>query len=412
MIKFEVQISDFVESDLFEQKVERAKECKVELGKYEMTEWVDLPELMLGEIESISEAAKEIREKADCLVCLGIGGSYLGAKAVLEALGGDDETEVLFSGNSFSGVEIERVLRRLGDRDFVINVISKSGTTLETALAFRIFKQKLIDKYGEDEAFRRIYATTSHDTGALFEESQENGYKTFAIPDGAGGRYSVLSAVGLLPLAVAGIDIKALLEGAKKEKDSMKTTDDVFRYAGARNALYEKDYQTEVFANFEPRFMYINEWIKQLFGESEGKDNRGILPTAVEYSTDLHSLGQYMQEGRREIFETFIEGPKEDESTITVPDVKAKDGLDSLVGMKFSDINNAGLRATEDAHLDGGVPVLRLILPNWDAEGIGALVFFLEMSCALSALTLGVDPFNQPGVENYKIRMKKLLGLM
>ena len=363
---------------------------------------------MLSEVNDISSTAEEIREKAEYLICLGIGGSYLGAKAILEALGGDGRTKILFSGNSFSGVELERAMKELGDKDFAINVISKSGTTLETALAFRVFKEKLISKYGEEEACKRIYATTSADKGALFEEVQEKGYKSFVIPEGAGGRYSVLSAVGLLPLAVAGIDIRALLEGASEEKRESEMS---WRYAAWRNALYETGYKTEVFANFEPRMMYINEWIKQLFGESEGKEEKGIFPAAVEYSTDLHSLGQYMQEGRRELFETFIEGPKEDGSEINVPKIEAKDGLDSLAGMRLADINEAALKATEAAHLDGNVPVLRIIMPDWSAKSIGALIFFLEKSCALSALALGVNPFNQPGVENYKIKMKELLGL-
>ena len=408
MIRFEAQTGGVIESAVFAEKLSEMDVFEQKLREHEMTEWLDLPEKMLSEVDDILSTAQEIQEKADCLVCLGIGGSYLGAKAILEAMGGAKKTQILFSGNSFSGVELERVLDELGEKDFAINVISKSGTTLETALAFRIFKEKLIKKYGEEEAYKRIYATTSQDTGALFEEARENGYKSFVIPDGAGGRYSVLSAVGLLPLAVAGVDVKALLEGAKAEKQEQVATRE---YALARNLLYEQGFETEIFANFEPRLMYVNEWIKQLFGESEGKEGKGIFPGAVEYSTDLHSLGQYMQEGRRELFETFIEGPVNDSSEIKVPEIKAKDGLEKLVGMKLSDINEAALKATEAAHAEGGVPVLRIMLPDWSAKSIGALVFFLEKSCALSALRLGVNPFDQPGVENYKKKMKEILGL-
>ena len=409
MIKFETMAENVVGGGVFDTRLGKEKSTASELQQCKMTEWLDLPEKMLLELPDLLSSAREIQKKADCLVCLGIGGSYLGGRAVLEALGGGSEIKIFFAGNSFSEVELNRILEKIGNRDFAVNVISKSGTTRETALAFRIFKKELIDRYGKDEAYKRIYATTDGAKGALHDEAEQNGYKTFIIPDGAGGRYSVLSAVGLLPLAVAGIDIEGLLKGALTEKRDLERDNKALNYAVVRNLLYEAGYKTEIFANFEPSWVYFNEWLKQLFGESEGKEGKGIFPAAVEYSTDLHSLGQYMQEGRRELFETFIEIPNLDTIKMTVPAIEGEDGLGDLEGMNISEINKIALEATEAAHFEGGVPVLRVLLPSWDAKGMGALIFFFEMSCALSALILGVDPFNQPGVENYKSKMKDLL---
>ena len=408
MIKFEAIAGGVVDDDVFVDRLKKEENTVSKLKQYKMTEWLDLPEKMLPELPDILNSADDIRGKADCLVCLGIGGSYLGGRAILGALD-ESEVEILFAGNSFSEVELNKVLKKVRNKDFVINVISKSGTTRETALAFRIFKEELINRYGKEEAYKRIYATTDGKSGALHDEAEQNGYKTFVIPDGAGGRYSVLSAVGLLPLAVAGIDIKSLLEGAIEEKADLEEENKALNYAVMRNLLYEAGYKTEVFANFEPSWMYFNEWLKQLFGESEGKEGKGIFPAAVEYSTDLHSMGQYMQEGRRDLFETFVEIPNLKDAEMRVPAIDGNDGLGDLENMRVAEINRKALEATEAAHLEGGVPILKIILPSWDAKGIGALIFFFEMSCALSGLILGVDPFNQPGVENYKSKMKDLL---
>lgn len=336
----------------------------------------------MGEFARIKEAAKKINEDSEYLVCVGIGGSYLGHRAIIEALRPKSETKVVYAGNSLSARELEYALDEVGDHDFSINVISKSGTTLEPARAFEVFKQKLIEKYGEEEARNRIYATTDASKGTLHDEAEASGYTRFVVPDNIGGRYSVLTAVGLLPMLVAGVDVDKLLEGAAEAVET--AVEPAVQYAYMRYALDAKKYDTEVFASFEPSTMYFNEWLKQLFGESEGKDRRGILPCSVIYSTDLHSLGQYLQDGRRNLFETIIDFPTDD-------------------------MNAKVVSAVRIAHTEGGIPVLNISVPSFDEKGFGELIYFFELACAVSAKLIGVNPFDQPGVEAYKAELKKLL---
>ena len=345
--------------------------------------WLALPKKYdVGEFVRIKEAAKKINEESEYLVCIGIGGSYLGHRAIIEALHPHSETKIIYAGNSISKRELDRAIEKVGDHDFSINVISKSGTTLEPAIAFAAFKQKLIEKYGEEEAYSRIYATTDRKTGALHDEAVAAGYTQFVVPDNIGGRYSVLSAVGMLPMAVAGIDVDKLLEGAAEAIES--TPDPATKYAWMRFELAAKNYDTEVFASFEPATMYFNEWLTQLFGESEGKNNQGIFPASVIYSTDLHSLGQFMQDGRRNMFETIIDYPTDE-------------------------MNQKVVRAVRIAHVEGGIPVLDIKVPSFDEKGFGELIYFFELSCAISAKLFGVNPFDQPGVEAYKKELQKIL---
>ena len=344
--------------------------------------WAKLPnDVDLNELSQIKQAADEIKDSSEVLVCIGIGGSYLGHRAIIEALRPKKGVEIVYAGNSLSQRELLHAINVVGDRDFSVNVISKSGTTLEPALAFNVFKQKLIEKYGEAEAAKRIYATTDANKGTLHDEAVAKGYTRFVVPDNIGGRYSVLTAVGLLPLAVAGVNIDQLLTGAKEMAGDLTP---IMQYAYMRHSLGEKNYDTEVFASFEPATMYFNEWLKQLFGESEGKNRQGIWPASVIYSTDLHSLGQFMQDGRRNLWETIIDFPT-DEMNIKV------------------------VEAVKRAHTAGGIPVLTLGVPSYDENGFGQLIYFFEMACAVSAKLFGVNPFDQPGVEAYKLELKKLL---
>lgn len=367
----------------FETEVneKQAKEILTEIMADAMGGWAQLPlKPDMEELARIKQAAAEIREKSEALVCIGIGGSYLGHRAIIEALR-PKGVEIIYAGNSLSQRELLQALNDLGERDFSVNVISKSGTTLEPALAFNVFKQKLIEKYGEEEAARRIYATTDANKGTLHDEAVAKGYTRFVVPDNIGGRYSVLTAVGLLPLAVAGVDIDQLLLGAKEMAGNVNP---MVQYAWMRYGLGERGYDTEVFANFEPSTMYFNEWLKQLFGESEGKNRQGVLPTSVIYSTDLHSLGQFMQDGRRNLWETIIDFPTDE-------------------------MNMKVVEAVKRAHAAGGIPVLTIKVPSFDANGFGQLIYFFEMACAISAKLFGVNPFDQPGVEAYKLELKKLL---
>lgn len=370
----------------YEPKVDERKTAEIlkEIARDEMGGWLTLPKKFdMGEFVRIKEAAKKIQSESEYLVCIGIGGSYLGHRAVIEALRPKSETKIIYAGNSLSWRELERAIEKVGDHDFSINVISKSGTTLEPAIAFREFKKKLIEKYGEEEAVSRIYATTDKKEGALHDEAVAAGYTMFTVPDNIGGRYSVLSAVGLLPMAVAGINVDKLLEGAAEAVD--KIAEPATKYAWTRYELGEKGYDTEIFASFEPATMYFNEWLKQLFGESEGKNKQGVFPAAVIYSTDLHSLGQFMQDGRRNIWETVIDFP--------------------------TDATNAkAVQAVSAAHIDGGIPVLNIGVSSFDEVGFGELIYFFELSCAMSAKLFGVNPFDQPGVEAYKSRLKKLIS--
>lgn len=375
--------------------------------------WVNLPiNYDKVEFERIKKAAKKINDDSDYLVCIGIGGSYLGHRAVIEALGGEKgRTKILYAGNSLSVRSIRHIVDQIGDADFSVNVISKSGTTTEPAVAFRIFKQMLIDKYGTEEAAKRIYATTDAAKGALHDEAVAKGYESFVVPDNIGGRYSVLSAVGLLAIAVAGVSIDALMDGAAEERTALISDGGAAaEYAALRNVLLTKGFDIEILANFEPQFTYFNEWWKQLFGESEGKDEKGVFPASVIDSTDLHSMGQYIQQGRRNLFETFVEVAR-DYADMTVPATEDNlDGLKYLEGRELDYINKTANAATREAHVAGGVPVLEIVMPDIDERSIGGLIYFFEMSCALSGFTLGVNPFDQPGVEAYKTRMFELLG--
>lgn len=370
----------------FNTEVDKTKtqEILTEIAQDAMGGWMSLPKKMdMGEFARIKEAAKKINEDSECLVCIGIGGSYLGHRAIIEALRPKSETRIIYAGNSLSRCELEYALSEVGDHDFSINVISKSGTTLEPAIAFKAFKEKLIAKYGEEEAYNRIYATTDANVGTLHDEAVANGYARFVVPDNIGGRYSVLTAVGLLPLAVAGVDVEKLLEGASNAVDAV--VDEATEYAWMRYTLGRKGYDTEVFASFEPSTLYFNEWLKQLFGESEGKGKQGIFPASVIYSTDLHSLGQFMQDGRRNLWETIINYPTDE-------------------------MNEKVVRAVKVAHASGGIPVLEIGVESFDEKGFGELIYFFELACAISAKLFGVNPFDQPGVEAYKSELKKLMS--
>ena len=401
--------------------------------------WFDLPETYdRAELAAIQAAAAKIQQTSEYLVCIGIGGSYLGHRALFEALRPTSGVKLLYAGNSLSPEAYADLFAALGDHDFSINVISKSGTTTEPAVAFRLLKAKLYAKYG-DAAKARIYATTDAAHGALHDEAVAEGYQRFVVPDNIGGRYSVLSAVGLLPLAAAGVDIEALLAGAAAERQTLisalraaapsalKTTSEttsetapapqsladlpVLRYASLRAQLFAQGTDLEVLATFEPHFQQFTEWWKQLFGESEGKQHQGIFPASVVYTTDLHSLGQYLQEGRRNIFETMLEFATPPASELTVPRADGNlDGLQYLEGKTLTELNQKALEATVTAHRDGGIPVVELIAPDQSTPSLGALIFFFETACALSAQLVGVNPFDQPGVEAYKNNMFHLLG--
>lgn len=382
--------------------------------------WLDLPETYdKEEYCRIQTAAKKIQGDSEILVVIGIGGSYLGARAVIEMLHSQNynmqqKTEVWFTGNSISPSAMQALLDRCETRDFSVNVISKSGTTTEPAIAFRLFRDLLEKKYGRQEAAKRIYATTDSKKGALCVQAKAEGYETFCVPDDVGGRYSVLTAVGLLPIAAAGIDTDALLTGAQGARLAYQTPDlaqnDCYRYAAARNLLYRAGKKIEILAAYEPDFAMMNEWFKQLYGESEGKDNKGIFPASVIYSTDLHSLGQYVQEGERHLFETVVtfQKPKCDIALQAVPE--DLDELNYLAGQKLSYVNHNAFLGTVLAHVDGGVPNLLLELEQIDAYHTGWLLYFFEKACAISGYILGVNPFNQPGVEAYKKNMFALLG--
>lgn len=369
----------------FSPKVDEEKTAEIlkEIARDKMGGWLGLPQKFdMGEFVRIKEAAKKIQEESEYLVCIGIGGSYLGHRAIIEALHPHSETKIIYAGNSLSKRELDRALKKVGDHDFSVNVISKSGTTLEPAIAFSAFKTKLFKKYGEEEAISRIYATTDRRQGALHDEAVASGYTRFVVPDNIGGRYSVLSAVGLLPMAVAGVNVDKLLEGASGAVEQV--VEPATKYAWMRYGLGKKNYDTEVFASFEPSTMYFNEWLKQLFGESEGKGKQGVLPASVIYSTDLHSLGQFMQDGRRNLWETIIDYPTDETNTKVVQAVRV-------------------------AHTEGGIPVLNIGVESYDEKGFGELIYFFELACAVSAKLFGVNPFDQPGVEAYKAELQKLL---
>ncbi len=406
MVKFHSDIDVTVDAP-------RIREIINDIQSDPMGGWYDLPETYdHAEFDKIKTTAQQIRNNSDYLVCIGIGGSYLGHRALIEALRPASPTKILYAGNSLSTRELNRLMDTLGDSDFSINVISKSGTTTEPAVAFRLLKAKLQEKYG-DKASERIFATTDARKGALYEEAIAEGYARFVVPDNIGGRYSVLTAVGLLPLAVAGVNIDQLMSGAATERAANLDNSEsaAIRYATMRADLLKKDYDVEILASFEPCMRYFEEWWKQLFGESEGKDKQGIFPASVIYTTDLHSLGQYLQDGRRNIFETMLRFSEEGAPAVTVPRLaKDLDGLKYLEGKTLDFLNTKALEATVTAHRDGGIPVSEITIPTLDEKSLGALIYFFELSCALSAKLSGVNPFDQPGVEAYKRNMFHLLG--
>ena len=408
---------DLDEVKAFQADVDLAHQ-KVTLGTglgSDFLGWVNPAQIVSGEeLQTIKTLAAQIRDNSDVLISIGIGGSYLGARAVIEALGEGAGPDILFAGNSLSAHDHSKTLKKLDGKRFSINAISKSGTTTEPAVAFRLFRDLLEKSVGKDEAKKRIVATTDAKRGALKKFADEEGYPSLVIADSIGGRYSVLSPVGLLPIAVAGIDIDALLAGAKAVADATAVSDvtknPAYFYAAARNLLYRKGYSTEIFASFEPRLHYIAEWWKQLTGESEGKSHIGLFPASVDFTTDLHSMGQWIQEGRRNIIETFVilDGG---ELTLAVPSADNDlDELGYLQGRPLTEVNKAAYEATSLAHRDGGVPNSTIHLAQLDAYSLGALLYFFERAIAVSGYLMGINPFNQPGVEAYKTNMFALLG--
>ena len=384
--------------------------------------WLELPtNYDRKEFERIKEAAKRVQENSEVFVVIGIGGSYLGARAVIEALTNTfynytkrETPQILFAGNNISPNYLTDLIDLIGDRDFSVNVISKSGTTTEPAIAFRIFREILENKYGIEEARKRILVTTDKAKGALKQLSDEEGYETFVVPDNIGGRYSVLTAVGLLPIAVAGIDIDSLMQGAKYAQDKYVDSDlkynECYQYAVTRNLLYRTDKNIEILVNYEPKLHYFTEWWKQLFGESEGKDGKGIFPAGVQFSTDLHSMGQYIQDGRRNLFETIINVVNTEDDIPLKEEEGNLDGLNYLAGKTMDFVNKMAMEGTIKAHVDGKVPNVLISIEKLDEKTIGHLIYFFELACAMSGNILGVNPFNQPGVEEYKKNMFKLLG--
>ena len=384
--------------------------------------WLTLPQdYDKDEFARIKSAAKKIQDNSDVLVVVGIGGSYLGARAAIEFVKSQnynllkkDTPDIYFAGNTISSRAVAELERMIGDRDFSVNVISKSGTTTEPAVAFRILRELLEKKYGKDGAKERIFATTDKEKGTLKKFADSEGWQTFVVPDNVGGRYSVLTAVGLLPIAVAGIDIDALMQGARDamEKyfsgDVMK--DDCCKYAAIRNILYRSGRKIEMMISYEPSYTMMNEWYKQLFGESEGKDGKGIFPASAVFSTDLHSMGQYIQQGERTLFETVVTFKNSVDEVYIENDKDNVDGLNFLAGKSISFVNQKAFEGTVLAHTDGNVPNIVIELDNMDEHDLGELIYFLEKACALSGYVLGVNPFDQPGVESYKKNMFALLG--
>ncbi|MGG0815310.1 glucose-6-phosphate isomerase [Paenibacillus alvei] len=387
--------------------------------------WIDLPSAYdKEEFARIQAAAKRIQSNSDVLIVIGIGGSYLGARAAIEMLSHSfynmlpkdkrNTPEIYFAGNNISSTYMTHLMQLIEGKDFSINVISKSGTTTEPAIAFRIFKELLEKKYGKEEAKNRIFATTDREKGALKTLATAEGYETFIIPDDVGGRYSVLTPVGLLPIAVAGIDIDEMMQGARDASEEFSNPNVEenlsYQYAAARNALYRKGKTTEILVNYEPSLHYVSEWWKQLFGESEGKDNKGIYPSSVDFSTDLHSMGQFIQEGTRNLFETVIQVEEVKHHITIQEDADDLDGLNFLAGKTVDFVNKKAFQGTLLAHTDGNVPNLVVTIPDMTPYSFGYLVYFFEKACGISGYLLGVNPFDQPGVEAYKKNMFALLG--
>ncbi len=384
--------------------------------------WINLPiNYNKDEFKKIEEAANKIKSDSEIFLCIGIGGSYLGARAVIESLTHTfynykktKTPQILYVGNNLSPNYIDDLIDLIGDKDISINVISKSGTTTEPAIAFRIFREFMENKYGVEEARKRIYCTTDKQKGALKKLADEEGYECFVIPDNIGGRYSVLTAVGLLPIAVAGINIEDLMVGAQiaREKyldDNIKYNE-CYQYAVTRNILYKNKKDIEILVNYEPKLHYFTEWWKQLYGESEGKDGKGIFPAGVDFTTDLHSMGQYIQQGRRNLFETVINVEKTKQDIIIKQDADNLDGMNFVAGKTLDYVNKKAMEGTIQAHVSGDVPNIVISIEELTPVAIGHLIYFFELSCAMSGKILGVNPFNQPGVEEYKKNMFCLLG--
>ena len=423
-LKLDLQNSG-IDTKEIQEYSKKVKEIHEELQKNKNNEdeflgWIDLPENYdKEEFERIKKAAKKIQKDSDVLLVIGIGGSYLGARAVIESLtnsfynmqekGKRKTPQIIYVGNTLSPNYIHDVMELIEDKDFSINVISKSGTTTEPAVAFRIFRELLEAKYDLKEARGRIFVTTDKEKGLAIKEN----YQTFVIPDNIGGRYSVLTAVGLLPIAVAGIKIDKLMEGARqareKYSDSSLKYNECYKYAVARNILYGNDKNIEILVNYEPKMHYMTEWWKQLYGESEGKDEKGIFPTGAEFTTDLHSLGQYIQEGRRNLFETVIKINTPENDMKVGLDEDDLDGLNYLTGKSIDYINKKAMEGTIEAHVAGDVPNILIEMEKLDELNLGKLIYFFELACAMSGKILGVNPFNQPGVEKYKKNMFRLL---
>ena len=426
MLKLDLSnASSFLSQDYLSSRMEALEKARVMLAEHngpggDFTGWVRLPEEYdKEEFARIQAAAKKIRSDSDVLVVIGIGGSYLGARAVIELLGSADhklapnKPEIFFAGNGLSTDAMGDLIDYLEGKDWSINIISKSGTTTEPAVAFRVFKGLLEEKYGKEEARKRIYATTDAHKGALKGLADAEGYEEFVVPDAVGGRYSVLTAVGLLPIAVAGVDIEALMAGAAEAMDVLAKpgADNIaWQYAAARNALYDAGKSVELLVGYEPSFRFFAEWWKQLYGESEGKDGKGLLPASVEFTADLHSMGQYIQQGQRILLETVVKFSKS-RRTITIPnDPDNVDGLNFLSGKPLQFVAEQAMRGTLLAHVDGGVPNLVVTAPARDAQSVGWLIYFFEYACGLSGYLLEINPFDQPGVEAYKNNMYALLG--
>ncbi|MEE1277862.1 MAG: glucose-6-phosphate isomerase [Acutalibacteraceae bacterium] len=384
--------------------------------------WLDLPvNYDKEEFSRIKSAAKRISGDTDILIVIGIGGSYLGARAAIEFLKSPnynalrkDTPEIYFAGNSISGSALAEILELCKNKRVSINIISKSGTTTEPAVAFRVLREMLETRYGKEEAAKRIYCTTDKARGTLKKLADENGYECFVIPDDVGGRFSVLTAVGLLPIAVSGADIDALMAGAAKAREEYSNADieknDCYRYAALRNALYRRGKDIELLVSYEPRFTMMSEWWKQLYGESEGKDSKGLFPASVTFSTDLHSMGQYIQDGKRMLFETVVTIDDCGADVVIKEDEDNGDGLNFLSGKTMSYVNRKAFEGTVLAHSDGGVPSLVINMDKANEENLGRLIYFFEKACAISGYVLGVNPFDQPGVEAYKKNMFALLG--
>jgi glucose-6-phosphate isomerase len=420
-------LGDFVREHEYEailplvQAAHESLTSKTGMGS-EFLGWVDLPvDYDKEEFARIKAAAGRIQADSQVLVVIGIGGSYLGARAAIEFVKSGlynqlpkETPEIYFVGNSISPSYLNEVIEIIGDRDFSVNVISKSGTTTEPALAFRIFRELLTNKYGKEGAKKRIYATTDKARGTLKELSDKEGYETFVVPDDVGGRYSVLTACGLLPIAAAGCDVDAMMRGAADAREKFSICDlivnDCYRYAATRTILHRKGKAIEIMVAYDPSFAMMSEWFKQLYGESEGKDGKGLFPASMIFSTDLHSLGQFVQDGSRNLFETVVNVTKPKQDRFIEPDPQNFDGLNFLSGQNMSVVNQKAFQGTLLAHLEGGTPNIVLELPEMNEYEFGYLVYFFEKACAISGYMLGVNPFDQPGVESYKKNMFALLG--